>query len=92
MEPMEETTPRPLLDPDRFYDAGEVGCGGPTLKEIGRLMDEVPASGTIELRTATDVGRGALRAFCRLRGFEIETEDAGPDADRILIRKPEEDA
>jgi hypothetical protein len=51
-------------------------------------MDGLPAGGSIELRTATDVGRSALRAFCRLRGFEIVTEDAGPDGDRILIRKP----
>ena len=84
MEPM----PHPVLDADRFYDAGEVGCAGPTLKEIGQLMEELPPGGTIELRTATDAGRASLRAFCRLRGFEIQTEDAGPDGDRILIRKP----
>lgn len=80
--------PGSVLDADRFYDAGEVGCGGPTLKEIGALMDDLPPGGTIELRTATDAGRSSLRAFCRLRGFDIETEDAGPDRDRILIRRP----
>lgn len=80
--------PGSILGADRYYDAGEVGCGGPTLKEIGRLVDELPAGGTVEVRTTTDAGRGSLRAFCRLRDLGIEAEDVGPDRDRILIRKP----
>jgi TusA-related sulfurtransferase len=75
------------LGADRFYDAGDLGCGGPTLKEIARLLDDLPEGGTVEVRTATDVGRNSLRAFCRLRGVAIEAEDASPDRDRILIRK-----
>jgi hypothetical protein len=79
--------PGSILGADRYYDAGEVGCGGPTLKEIGRLVDELSAGGTVEVRTTTHTGRNSLRAFCRLRGLDIEAEDAGPDRDRILIRK-----
>lgn len=75
------------LGADRYYDAGEVGCGGPTLREIGLLIDELPHGGTVEVRTTTDTGRNSLRAFCRLRELDIEAEDAGPDRDRILIRK-----
>ncbi len=79
--------PRSIMGADRYYDAGEVGCGGPTLKEIGRLVDELPAGGTVEVRTTTDTGRSSLRAFCRLRDLDIEAEDAGPERDRIVIRK-----
>jgi len=57
------------------------------LKEIGRLVDELPAGGTVEVRTTTDTGRSSLRAFCRLRDLDIEAEDAGPERDRIVIRK-----
>lgn len=76
-----------ILGADRFYDAGDVGCGGPTLKEIGRLVDDLPVGGTVEVRTTTDTGRNSLRAFCRLRDLDIDAEDAGPERDRILIRK-----
>ncbi|HEX6262866.1 MAG TPA: hypothetical protein VF097_08480 [Actinomycetota bacterium] len=76
-----------MLGADGFYDAGEIGCGGPTLKEIGRLVDELPAGSTVEVRSATHTGRNSLRAFCRLRELAIVAEDAGPDRDRILIRK-----
>ncbi|HUG87791.1 MAG TPA: hypothetical protein VMP42_03400 [Actinomycetota bacterium] len=79
--------PGSIMGADRYYDAGEVGCGGPTLKEIGRLVDELPAGGTVEVRTTTDTGRSSLRAFCRLRDLDIEAEDAGPERDRIVIRK-----
>lgn len=79
--------PGSILGADRFYDAGEVGCGGPALKEIGRLVDELPGGGTVEVRSTTHTGRNSLRAFCRLRDLAIETEDAGPEGDRILIRK-----
>lgn len=79
--------PGSILGADRFYDAGEIGCGGPTLKEIGRLVDELPGGGTVEIRTTTRTGRNSLRAFCRLRDLAIEAEDEGPDRDRILIRK-----
>ena len=79
--------PGSIMGADRYYDAGEVGCGGPTLREIGRLVDELPAGGTVEVRTTTDTGRSSLRAFCRLRDLDIEAEDAGPERDRIVIRK-----
>jgi len=79
--------PGSIMGADRYYDAGEVGCGGPTLKEIGRLVDELPAGGTVEVRTTTDTGRSSLRAFCRLRDLDIEAEDVGPERDRIVIRK-----
>ncbi|HEX6207773.1 MAG TPA: hypothetical protein VF058_05370 [Actinomycetota bacterium] len=76
-----------VMGADRFYDAGEIGCGGPTLKEIGRLVDGLPAGGNVEVRSTTHTGRNSLRAFCRLRELAIEAEDAGPNRDRILIRK-----
>lgn len=79
--------PHTILGADRFYDAGDVGCGGPALKEIGLLVDELPAGGTVEIRTTTHSGRNSLRAFCRLRDLSIDAEDAGPEGDRILIRK-----
>lgn len=79
--------PEAVLESDAFYDAGEVGCSGPALKDIARLLDELQAGGSLEIRTATTTGRDSLRAFCRMRGFPIEAEDVGPDSDRILIRK-----
>lgn len=79
----------PLLQSDAFYDAGDGGCAGPALKDIGRMLDELPQGRTLEIRSSERAGRDNLRAFCRLRGFPIEAEDAGPDRDRILIRKTE---
>ncbi len=76
----------PLLNSNAFYDAGDVGCAGPALKEIARLLEELPAGAALEVRTASEAGRGSLRALCRLRGWTIEEEDAGPDRDRLLIR------
>ena len=35
--------PESELDADAFYDAGDEGCGGPTLKEIGALLDALDA-------------------------------------------------
>lgn len=77
----------PALEPDAFYDAGDVGCTGPALKEIVALMEGLPPGGSLEIRTTTDAGRNSLRALCRMRGWSIEREGAGPEGDRILIRR-----
>lgn len=75
------------LQADAFYDAGDGGCAGPALKDIAAMLDELPPGQTLEIRSTEPTGRDNLRAFCRLRGFPIEAEDAGPAGDRILIRK-----
>lgn len=76
-----------VLGAGGFYDAGDGGCAGPALREIGQLLDEMPSGETLEIRSSTGAGRASLRAFVRMRGDTVEAEDAGPDRDRILIRK-----
>lgn len=77
-----------VLGADAFYDAGDEGCSGPGFAEIVRLLQALAPGSSLEIRSATRAGRDGFRAFCRLKGFPIEAEDAGPEADRILIRKP----
>jgi TusA-related sulfurtransferase len=76
-----------LLGADEFYDAGDGGCAGPALRDIARILEDLPPGRALEIRTTEPSGRDNLRAYCRMRGFPIEAEDAGPDADRILVRK-----
>ncbi len=77
-----------VLGADAFYDAGDQGCSGPGFADIIRLLEALRPGGSLEIRSETRAGRDGLRAFCRLKGFPIETEDAGREGDRILIRKP----
>lgn len=77
-----------VLGSDAFYDAGDEGCAGPALRDIASILSDLESGGALEVRSTDDTGRENLRAFCRLRGFAIESEYAGPDRDRILIRKP----
>lgn len=77
-----------VLGADAFYDAGDQGCSGPGFADIIRLLEGLSAGAALEIRSESRAGRDGLRAFCRLKGFPIEAEDAGPDTDRILIRKP----
>jgi hypothetical protein len=77
-----------ILGRHSVYDAGDGGCGGPALGDIVRILEGLPAGQALEIRTTERTGRDSLRALCRLRGYPIEAEDAGPDGDRILVRKP----
>jgi len=79
--------PRPEFGADRFYDAGDSGCAGPGLKEIGRLLDELEPGGTLEIRTTSDVGRTDLEAWIRLRGHRALEQRAGANGDRYLVRR-----
>ena len=77
-----------ILDADAFFDAGEDGCAGPSLAHINRLLESLDAGQRLEVRSADATGRENFRAYCRLKGYEIEREVAGPDgADRLLVRK-----
>jgi hypothetical protein len=78
---------RTILGADAFYDAGDAGCGGPALGDIVGILERLPAGQALEIRSRERAGRESLRALCRLRGYPIEAEDAGPDGDRILVRK-----
>lgn len=77
-----------VLGGDVFYDAGDQGCAGPAFKNIMGILTGLDSGRTLEIRSAGRAGRDSLRAFCRLRGWPIEAEDAGPEGDRILVRKP----
>jgi hypothetical protein len=76
-----------VIGGDDFYDAGDHGCAGPAFKDIVRILDGLRPGGTLEIRSTGRAGRDGLRALCRLRGWPIEAEDAGPEGDRILVRK-----
>jgi TusA-related sulfurtransferase len=75
------------LDADAFYDAGDEGCAGPTLKEIGALLDELGPGQALEVRTRDPVGRTNLEAWSRLKGYEVAGTAGGTERDRWLIRK-----
>jgi TusA-related sulfurtransferase len=75
------------LSSDAFYDAGEGGCSGPALREIGAILDSLAPGQTLEIRTTSDVGRGELEAWTRLRGHVIEQAGTGTRGDRYLIRR-----
>jgi hypothetical protein len=77
-----------VLGGDVFYDAGDQGCAGPAFKDIVGILTGLDSGRTLEIKSAGQTGRDSLRAFCRLRGWPIEAEDAGPEGDRILVRKP----
>lgn len=79
--------PEPELDADRFYDAGDEGCSGPTLKEIGALLDGLQPGQAVEIRTRDPVGRTNLEAWARLKGHEVAMGGAGSESDRWLIRR-----
>jgi hypothetical protein len=80
--------PQAVIGGDDFYDAGEQGCSGPAFKDIVGILTGLDSGRTLEIRAAGRAGRDSLRALCRLRGWPIEAEDAGPSGDRILVRKP----
>lgn len=77
-----------VIGGDVFYDAGDQGCAGPAFKDIVEILQGLDSGRTLEIRSTGRAGRDSLRAFCRLRGWPIEAEDAGPEGDRILVRKP----
>jgi TusA-related sulfurtransferase len=79
--------PEPELNADAFYDAGDEGCAGPTLKEIGALLDALAAGEALEVRTRDPVGRTNLEAWSRLKGYEVAGTAGGAEGDRWLIRK-----
>lgn len=83
----DRSEPEALHAADAFYDAGDAGCAGPALREIAHLLDELGPGARLEIRTTSDTGRNSLRALVRMRGDTIDAEDAGPEGDRILIRK-----
>lgn len=80
--------PEPILNGDAFYDAGDEGCAGPALSDINKILESLAPGQALEVRSADDTGRANFRAFCRMRGYRIEREEADPDgADRMLVRK-----
>jgi TusA-related sulfurtransferase len=79
--------PEPELGADAFYDAGDEGCSGPTLKEIGSLLDGLEPGQAVEVRTRDPVGRTNLEAWARLKGHSVARTAAGDEADRWLIRR-----
>lgn len=81
--------PEAELRSDAFYDAGEEGCAGPTLKEIGALLDALDPGETLEVRTRDPVGRTNLEAWSRLKGHEVAVTAGGAEGDRWLIRRGE---
>ncbi len=81
--------PEPELDADAFYDAGDEGCSGPTLKEIGALLDALEAGQALEVRTRDPVGRTNLEAWARLKGHALATTAGGSEGDRWLITRGE---
>ncbi|MEX2457917.1 MAG: sulfurtransferase TusA family protein [Actinomycetota bacterium] len=81
--------PEPELGADAFYDAGDEGCSGPTLKEIGALLDGLAPGQALEVRTRDPVGRTNLEAWARLKGHTVASAAEGHEADRWLIRRGE---
>jgi TusA-related sulfurtransferase len=81
--------PESELDADAFYDAGDEGCSGPTLKEIGALLDALGAGQALEVRTRDPVGRSNLEAWARLKGHSVAASAAGSEGDRWLITRGE---
>lgn len=79
--------PEPELGADAFYDAGDEGCSGPTLKEIGALLDALEPGQALEVRTRDPVGRTNLEAWARLKGHTVASTADGDEADRWLIRR-----
>ena len=81
--------PEMELEADAFYDAGDEGCAGPTLKEIGALLDGLRPGQSLEVRTRDPVGRTNLEAWARLKGHEITRTAGGAEQDRWMIRRGE---
>jgi TusA-related sulfurtransferase len=81
--------PDPQLGADAFYDAGDEGCTGPTLREINDLIEDLEPGQTLEVRTTDPVGRTTLEAWARMRGHEVATTEAGADGDRWVLRRGE---
>lgn len=79
--------PEGELDADAFYDAGDEGCSGATLKEIGGLLDGLEPGGRVEVRTRDPVGRTNLEAWARLKGYTVAATGAGAEGDRWLIER-----
>jgi TusA-related sulfurtransferase len=81
--------PEPELSADAFYDAGDEGCAGPTLKEIRALLESLAPGGTVEIRTRDPVGRTNLEAWARLQGHEVALAGGGREGDRWVLRRSE---
>ena len=81
--------PESELDAEAFYDAGDEGCSGPTLREINALIEGLEPGQTLEVRTRDPVGRSTLESWARLRGHEVAATGAGAEADRWLLRRGE---
>jgi TusA-related sulfurtransferase len=79
--------PESELSADAFYDAGDEGCSGPTLREIGALLDGLAPGGTLEVRTRDPVGRTNLEAWARLKGHSVAASGGGAEGDRWLIAR-----
>ncbi len=72
-----------IFGADLFYDAGDQGCAGGPLEEIGRMLRRLQSGQTLEVR-ATDPGVIVdLPAWCRMTGHTL----ANQQADRYLIRR-----
>jgi TusA-related sulfurtransferase len=68
---------------DRFYDAGDKGCGAGPLDDIVALMRALAPGQTLEVRATDPSVAKDLPAWCRLTGHPLVEHQA----DRYLIRK-----
>jgi TusA-related sulfurtransferase len=81
--------PRSELAADAFYDAGDEGCSGPTLRDINDLIEGLEPGQTLEVRTRDPVGRTTLEAWARMKGHDVAKTEGGSEADRWLLRRGE---
>lgn len=76
-------TPQPQLGADAFYDAGDQGCAYGPINEIARVMRDLAAGQTLEVRATDPTVAVDLPAWCRLAGHAFVKQEA----DRYLIRR-----
>ena len=54
---------------------------------VWMVFGDIGPGQTLEIRTASDVGRSDLEAWIRLRGHELVESHGGEHGDRVLVRK-----
>jgi len=81
--PTTSPNPQSIFDADRFYDAGDAGCGDGPLDEIAALLHQLKSGQTVEVRSTDPTVAVDLPAWSRLSGHKLIAQQE----DRYLLKR-----
>lgn len=76
------------LTPDHVFHGGDLDCGSGLILLIRQNIQQVPAGGVLEIRSAEPTVAGDLPPWCRMTGHEyLHTVEESPGLWRHFVRR-----